>query len=237
MVNIQFGLMGVRSNEEEEDDLDECMVIGVFEKREEAVVEKEEDIDLTLDLIGDDLIDQRWAEEVVDEAVNVETEKDKQDLENDWKRSNSTATTLLKNLFFNQVAEISALVSREQVKANRNKEAVANLVEKLNRKNEELVQITAELKQTKESLNTTEESMKIKIKSTETKLKSVSSELSSAQLAFERKSSSLKEKEEELNKTKEAFSGRYDSGSGQLEWVGVIRLFSWSRLAQGEHGV
>ena len=163
------------------------MVIGVFEKRGEAVVEKEEDIDLTLDLIGDDLIDKRWAKEVVDDAVNVETEKDKQDLENDWKSSNSTATTLLKDLFFNQVAEISALVTREQVKANRNKEEVANLVEKLNNKNEELVQITAELKQTKESLHTTEESMKIKIKSTEealnevyeTKLNSVTSELSS----------------------------------------------------------
>ena len=212
MVNIQFGHMGLRSNEEEEEDLDECMVIGVFEKREEAVVEKEDDIDLTLDLIGDDLIDQRWTKEVVDDAVNVETEKGKQDLDNDWKSSNSTTTTLLKDLFFKQVAEISGLVTREQVKANRNKEAVANLVEKLNRKNEELVQITAELKQTKESLNTTEESMKIKIKSTEealeevfeTKLKSVSSKLSSVQLAFERKSSSLKEKEEELNKTKEA---------------------------------
>ena len=70
MVNIQFGHMGVRSNEEEHD-LDECMVIGVFEKREEAVVEKEDDIDLTLDLIGDDLIDQRWAKEAVDDAVNV----------------------------------------------------------------------------------------------------------------------------------------------------------------------
>ena len=174
MVNIQFGLMGVRSiEEEEEEDLDECMVIGVFEKREEAVVEKEDDIDLTLDLIGDDLIDQRWAKEAVDDAVNVEGEEDKQDLENDWKGNNSTTTTLLKDLFFNQVAEISALVTREQGKANRNKEAVANLVEKLNRKNEELVQITAELKQTKES-------MKIKIKSMETKLKSVSSELSSA---------------------------------------------------------
>ena len=90
-------------------------------------------------------------------------------IENDWKGNNSTTTTLLKDLFFNQVAEISALVTREQVKANRNKEAVANLVEKLNRKNEELVHVTAELKQTKESLNTTEESMKIKIKSTETK--------------------------------------------------------------------
>ena len=70
MVNIQYGHIGVRSNEEE-DDLDECMVIGVFEKREEAVVEKEDDIDLTLDLIGDDLIDQRWAKEAVDDAVNV----------------------------------------------------------------------------------------------------------------------------------------------------------------------
>ena len=214
MVNIQYGHIGVRSNEEE-DDLDECMVIGVFEKREEAVVEKEDDIDLTLDLIGDDLIDQRWTKEVVDDAVNVETEKGKQDLDNDWKSSNSTTTTLLKDLFFKQVAEISGLVTREQVKANRNKEAVANLIEKLNRKNEELVQITTELKQTKESLHTTEESMKIKIKSKEealealeevfeTKLKSVSSKLSSVQLAFERKSSSLKEKEEELNKTKEA---------------------------------
>ena len=40
MVNIQYGHIGVRSNEEE-DDLDECKVIGVFEKREEAVVERE----------------------------------------------------------------------------------------------------------------------------------------------------------------------------------------------------
>ena len=46
---------------------------------------------------------------------------------------------MLKDLFFKQLAEISALVTREQVKANWNKEAVANLVEKLNRKNEELV--------------------------------------------------------------------------------------------------
>ena len=58
MVNIQFGQI-YEEEEDDKEDMDECMVIGVFEKKShfkenlERKVEDEDEIDLTLDLLGD----------------------------------------------------------------------------------------------------------------------------------------------------------------------------------------
>ena len=229
MVNIQFGQVGGGGFDEDED---ECMVIGVFEKKthlnenlEEGKDEKEEDeIDLTLDLLGDGYqhieqelgdgdqhieqddegllkkVGDKIEDDFVDISDEVEvTEVEAKKVETPPKRS----TSFLNHLFSKEIAKISARVIAEQAKAKMNQEAVANLVEQLKKKNDELLDTAEELKKTKEILFTTNEALETKTKALKEKTDEFSLRKEMLETISKGHLKAVEEKEKELSLARE----------------------------------
>ena len=239
MVNVQFGKIGGKTEQGGGDDMDEeCMVIGVFEKRKVDLHYEDEkddgDLDLTLDLLGDDNEHKEegkiWPKkEENDHEENIEEIGDtgngnKPVLEGGDRKSRK-CLGFLEHLLSKKIADISSRVIAEQGKAKMNQEANTNLVEELKKKNDELISISGELKKTRETLFEAKEMLETKANSgwdkeeellasknlleNKTKLLETSArEASTAKEALEAKSQVLKNVKKELSATKKVLESK-----------------------------
>ena len=185
------------------------------------------DLDLTLDLLGDDNEHKEegkiWPKnEENDHEENIveigDTRNGIKPVLEGGDRKSRKCLGFLEHLLSKKIADISSRVIAEQGKAKMNQETITNLVEELKKKNDELISISGELKKTREMLFEAKEMLETKANSgwdkeeellasknlleNKTKLLETSArEASTAKEALEAKSQVLKNVKKELSAT------------------------------------